>query len=158
MKTIETHKLGEHAYAVALPGVILAFDPAGDPLHQLSALISANPGVPVVVLCTRYDSQVFSQAETTDRTFVFSAADISRTDVPEGASVSWVSPGDILPVLPGDVSVTALGSGFLVEKLGTDTRVIFSPVASDAVGIDLPMTVAILPEGTAIKATTNILY
>ncbi len=127
MKTIETTSLGAKGYAVTLPGVILAFDPADDPEFRLSGLISSHPGMPVVILCTSYDSAVFSQAENTNRTFVFSAADIPEADVPAGAPVSWVSPGDILPDLPADVSVTGTADGFTVQKLGSDLTVNYSP-------------------------------
>ncbi|MDE5959641.1 MAG: hypothetical protein K2G59_05730, partial [Muribaculaceae bacterium] len=61
MKTIELSRLGaSHAHAVALPGVILAFDPADDPDFRLSARRSARPGVPVGILCTRFDQNGFS--------------------------------------------------------------------------------------------------
>lgn len=144
--------LGNGGYAVTLPGVILAFDPADDADFKLSGLISANPGMPVVILCTRYDSAVFSQAETTDRTFVFSQADIKRSDVPAGSPVSWLSPGDVLPDLPGDVEVTAVGSGFLIYKTDDSASVFFSPRKADAVEIVEPVTIAIVPENTDVKA------
>lgn len=156
MKKIETVKLGERSFAVVLPGVILAFDPGNDPDFRLSGQISAHPGMPVVILCTKFDPSVFSQAETTNRTFVLSAADVPAADVPQGYPISWVSPGDILPALPGDVSVTAVGSGFMVEKMGSHIRVFFSPDAADAVTVGNPVDVAIVPPGTAILADETI--
>lgn len=152
MKTIETIQLGARSYAVVLPGVILAFDPGDDADFKLSRQISSHPGMPVVILCTKYDPAVFSQAETTNRTFVFSAADIPVAEVPAGAPVSWVSPGDLLPALPGDVSVTAVGSGFMVEKFGSHIKVFFSPEAADAQPITDTVAVAIVPPGTIISA------
>lgn len=159
MKTIETTRLGaDHSHAVALPGVILAFDPANDPDFRLSAMISARPGVAVVFLCTHFDSSVFSLADNTNRTYVFAAADIPVADVPQGAPVSWVAPGDILPFLPGDVSVTAVGSGFLIEKLGEHLRVFFSSRATDAADVHGPVDVAIAPPDAIIASGLRIDY
>lgn len=129
MKTTELSSLSSstvRTYAVTLPGVILAFDPADDPSHQLSGLISANPGMPVVILCTKFDQRVFSLAENTNRTFVLSLAYTSAADVPAGAPVSMVAPGDMLPALPGDVSVVGTATGFSVTKCGTGERVCYS--------------------------------
>lgn len=153
MKTIELSRLGaSHAHAVALPGVILAFDPADDPDFRLSAMISARPGVPVVILCTRFDQNVFSLADNTNRTYIFAAADIPAGDVPAGDPVSWLAPGDFIPMIPGGVSVTAIGSGFLVEKLGSHIKVLFSPRADDAETIKNNVDVAIVPPDTIISA------
>lgn len=154
MKTIELTRLGAaHSHAVVLPGVILAFNPSDDPDFRLSALISSHPGMPVVILCTHYDRNVFSLADNTNRTYILTTADISAGSVPADAPVSLVAPGDILPMLPGDVSVTAVGSGFLVEKLGSHIRVFYSPDAADTETIRSAVDVAIVPPEAAICAS-----
>ena len=62
-----------------------------------------------------------------------SGVDISPGGSPAGDPICWLAPGDFIPMIPGGVSVTAIGTGFLVEKLGSHIKVLFSPRADDAI-------------------------
>lgn len=108
--------------AVIFPSGLVVFNFADDDDGKLSQIVSSNPGMPVVFLSTRFNRDVFSQAEGRNRTFVMSAKYIDRNDVDPTYPAQWLSEGDTIPDVPGNVSVTATDRGFIVETLSPDPQ------------------------------------
>jgi len=126
MKTIDITYLDHSGFAVVMPGAILVFDYYRDPSRALSALLMNHPDLPVTFFVSHshhdhFNPAIFSLAETRQRTFILSDDIKGSTMMPDGNFVSWVSPGSILPDLPGGITVTAFGStdrgvSFLIES------------------------------------------
>lgn len=91
---------------------IIVFNFDGDEDGTLARLVSAHPGLPVIFLSTRFNRDVFSQAEGRNRLFIFSTAAIDPATVDPTYPAQWLSPGDLLPALPGNLTVAATPAGF----------------------------------------------
>ena len=125
MKSVEITYLDHSGFAIALPGAILVFDYYRDPQRALADVLMSHPDLPVIFLVSHhhqdhFNPDIFSLAETRQRTYILSD-DISCAAMPDGNPVSRISPGGILPDLPGGITVTAFGStdegvSFLVES------------------------------------------
>lgn len=126
MKAIDITYLYHSGFAVAMPGAILVFDYYRDPARALPALLMKHPDLPVTFFVSHghpdhFNPEIFSLAETRQRTFILSDDIKGSTTMPDGNFVSWVSPGSILPDLPGGITATVFGStdrgvSFLVDS------------------------------------------
>lgn len=105
---------------VEFPGAIVVYNFAGADNAELSQVVSAHPGEAVVFVATKFDRTVFSQAENTRRTFIFMRGAVDEASVDPTYPAQWVSPGDFIPAVPGNVSVEATESGFIVTSLTSD--------------------------------------
>lgn len=114
--------LGGSGRAIVFPSAILVFNFDNDDDARLSQILSAHPGMPVVFLGTKFNREVFSQAEGRNRTFVFATKFVNRDEVDPVYPAMWLSDGDILPDLPGNVSVTGTDRGFRVDTLAPDAE------------------------------------
>lgn len=99
------------------PSSIVVFNFTHDFADRLAQTVSAHPGMPVLFLNTIFDRSVFSQAENTLRTFIFSRDHISSDAVDSTYPAQWISGGDIIPALPGNIQVAATPTGFTVTSL-----------------------------------------
>lgn len=95
-----------------LPTAIAVFNFDIAQEDSLAGLVSSHPGLPVIFLSTRLNRDVFSQAEGRNRVFIFSTATIDPAEVDSTYPAQWLSPGDLLPALPGNLTVAATPSGF----------------------------------------------
>jgi len=102
------------------PSGIVVYNYAADDDGRLSQAISANPGMPVVFLSTKFNRDVFSQAEGRNRTFIFLRGAVDPESVDPTFPAQWLSAGDTLPGLPGNLSVTASDGGFRVRTTAPD--------------------------------------
>lgn len=120
-------KLHGDGVAKIFPDGIVVYNFDDDDDGKLSQIISSNPGKPVVFLSTKFNRNVFSQAEGHNRAFIFLRDAIDPAGVDPEYPAQWVSDGDCLPGLPGNLNVTATAGGFLVETLSPSTpqQVIF---------------------------------
>lgn len=105
---------------VEFPGAIVVYNFSGADDAELSQIVSAHPGEATVFVATEFDRTVFSQAENTTRTFIFMRGAIDEASVDPTYPAQWVSPGDFIPAVPGNVSVEATDSGFIVTSLISD--------------------------------------
>lgn len=112
--------LSSGAQAEVLPSSIVVFNFASDDDGKLAQLVSANPGMPVAFLATRFNREVFSQAEGRNRTFVFNSKFVDPADVDPVYPAQFLGEGDMLPALPGNLTVTATDRGFRVDTLPPD--------------------------------------
>lgn len=112
--------IGATGRAVIFPSAILVFNFDGDDEGKLSQIVSAHPGMPVIFLATKFHREVFSQAEGRNRSFIFATKYVNRDDVDPVYPAQWLSEGDVLPALPGNVSVTATDRGFRVDTIDPD--------------------------------------
>ena len=64
MTTIKTIPVSDRAWAVTLPGAVLAFNVDSDPDGRLSEVLSANPGMPAAFFNLTVCDEIFSMAET----------------------------------------------------------------------------------------------
>lgn len=119
---MENSRIKLHGDGVAriFPGGIVVFNFDNDDDGTLSQILSSKPGMPVVFLSTEFNRNVFSQAESRNRAFIFSRDAIDPASVDPEYPVQWVSDGDYLPGLPGNLSVTATADGFRVQTLSPD--------------------------------------
>lgn len=125
MKTVEITYLDHSGFALAIPGAVLVFDYYRDPQRALPQLLMKHPDLPVTFFVSHhhqdhFNPEIFSLAETRQRTYIISD-DTDGFAMPEGHLINRVSPGSILPDLPGGITVTAFGStdegvSFLVES------------------------------------------
>lgn len=102
------------------PSAIAVYNFASDDDGKLSRIISANPGMPIVFLSTKFNRNVFSQAEGHNRTFIFYAGTIDRSNVDPTYPADWISDGDFLPGVPGNLSIEATDGGFRIRTLPPD--------------------------------------
>lgn len=108
------------AQAEVFPSALVVFNFNSDADGQLSQLVSSHPGMPVTFVSTRYNRNVFSQAEGRQRSFVLSSKFVDKEDVDPEYPVMWLDEGDTIPALPGNIDVTATDRGFRVETLPPD--------------------------------------
>lgn len=115
-------ELGNGGKAAVMPSAIVVYNFESDDAGRLSQLVSAAPGVPVIFLGTKFVPAVFSQAENRNRAFVLSTGFVDKTEVDPVYPVQWLSPGNMFPMMPGNVSVTATDRGFIVETVAPDPQ------------------------------------
>lgn len=108
------------AKAAIFPSAIVVYNYAEGGDAELSQIVSAHPGQAVVFVSTKFDPSVFSQAENTTRTFIFLRSDGLAAKVDPTYPAQWVSPGDFIPALPGNVCVEASDTGFTVSSVAPD--------------------------------------
>lgn len=112
--------LGGDGIAAVFPSGVVVFNFENDDEGKLSQLLSAAPIKPVTFLATRFTPQVFSQAETRNRTFIFSEKFIDRNGVSAEYPVQWLAEGNLIPMVPGNFQITATSTGFEVETVDPD--------------------------------------
>lgn len=117
---IKTVNLPGGAQAAIFPSAIVVYNYADGGESELSQIISAHPGQAVIFVATRFDKAVFSQAENTMRTFIFLDADGLKASVDPTYPAQWVTPGDFIPALPGNISIEATPAGFIVSSIAPD--------------------------------------
>lgn len=105
---------------VVFPGAIVVYNFSSADAAELSQVVSANPGAATVFVATKFDCTVFSQAENTTRTFIFMRGAVDESAVDPTYPAQWVSAGDFIPAVPGNVSVEATATGFKVTSLSAD--------------------------------------
>lgn len=111
MEQITITYLGERGYIATTPTSIAVIDYSSDPSQSLQRILMAHPGVPVTFLISGpgrniFPSDIFSMAETRLRTFIV-ATTVARTAIDPEMPVSWIEPDNIMPGVPGDISVAA---------------------------------------------------
>ena len=99
------------------PEAIAIFNFSAADADAVAAILTANPVKSVTFLATKFDRAVFSQAETRNRSFVFAEKFIPRSGVDPDYPVQWLAEGDLIPMLPGDIEVTATATGFTVNNV-----------------------------------------
>ena len=116
---METIRLNSNAEVRIFPDAIVVFNfsDGDDADGKLAQIVSANPVMPVVFINTEFSASVFSQAETRNRAFIFDRTKINPAGVSPELPAQWVSEGDFLPGLPGNISVEAADGGFRVTSL-----------------------------------------
>lgn len=119
MPTIKTLPSGAKYAEFPSATVVYNFSAPADEA-PLAQLLEHRPGVPVAFLATRFDPKVFSQAENTTRTFIFQRGPVDPAQVPAYYPAQWLSPGDIIPAIPGNLSIQATASGFAIDTLPPD--------------------------------------
>lgn len=102
------------------PSAVIVYNFTAELEAKLSQSLSAHPGEPVLFLSTVYNPEVFSQAENHNRTFVFSRKFINPAEVFPEYPAQWLSEGDFIPQLPGNLRVTATDRGFTVRTIPPD--------------------------------------
>lgn len=115
-------QLDKGGRAAIFPSGLVVFNFADDDDGRLSQVVSSHPGMPVVFLSTEFHPEVFSQAEGRNRTFVLASKFIEHDSVDPEYPAQWLSEGDTIPNLPGNVSVTATDRGFRVDTLQPDPQ------------------------------------
>lgn len=99
------------------PEAIVIFNFSEPDADAVAEVLTANPVKPVTFLSTKFDRTVFSQGETRNRSFVFAEKFIPRSSVAPVYPVQWLAEGDLIPMLPGDIEVTATATGFTVNDV-----------------------------------------
>ena len=99
------------------PEAIAIFNFSEADADAVAEVLTANPVKPVTFLATKFDRTVFSQGETRNRSFVFSEKFIPRSSGAPVYPVQWLAEGDLIPMLPGDIEVTATATGFTVNDV-----------------------------------------
>ncbi len=119
---METIKLNSGAKVALFPGAIVVynFSSGDDADGKLSQILSANPGKAVLFISTKYDREIFDQAETRNRTFILSRSTIDPATVDPELPAQWISVGNMLPGLPGNLQLEASDAGFRVTSLPPD--------------------------------------
>lgn len=116
-------KLNSGARVKLFPSAIVVynFSSGDDADGKLAQILSAHPGEAVVFISNKYTPTVFDQAETRNRTFIFDRTSINPAEVDTEYPAQWVSEGDIIPGLPGNISLESLAGGaFRVTSLAPD--------------------------------------
>lgn len=103
--------------AAVFPEAIVIFNFSEADADAVAEVLTANPVKPVTFLATKFDRTVFSQGETRNRSFVFAEKFIPRTSVDSVYPVQWLAEGDLIPMLPGNIEVTATATGFTVNDV-----------------------------------------
>ncbi len=104
------------------PSAVVVFNFADGDDASLSQVLSANPGKPVLFISKKYDKAIFSQAEGRTRTFILASGFIDRKSVDPEYPAQWLDAGDMIPGVPGNLSVSAAENGFWVNSLPPDAQ------------------------------------
>lgn len=121
---METIKLNSGAKVAIFPSAIVVYNfcSGDDADGKLAQILSAHPGETVLFISTKYDREVFDQAETRNRTFILSRSTIDPATVDPELPAQWVSIGNMLPGLPGNLELETSDAGFRVTSLPPDPR------------------------------------
>lgn len=114
---MDTIRLNVDAEVRIFPDAIVVYNFTDGADSELAQVLSAHPGVPVVFISTKFSRSVFNQAETRNRAFIFDRATIDPATVNPEYPAHWVSDGDFLPGLPGNLCIEAVDGGFRVTSL-----------------------------------------
>lgn len=112
---IDITYLDNSGFIADTPTAILVFDYYKDPAHSLEKTLKKNPnkGVIFFVSHSHYDHfnpDIFNLAQNHQRQFVISNEVQLQRSRHDDAPIAWVSPGDNLESLIGNIKVTAFGS------------------------------------------------
>lgn len=112
--TIKVVYIDHSGFALLTPTAILVFDYYRDPAHALRHLLDENRHLPVLFMVSHrhtdhYNPEIFHLAQNHQRVYILSN-DIDSKTVPDDLAVAWVSPGDTVDNLAGDIKVQAYGS------------------------------------------------
>lgn len=99
---------------------IVIYDFADGDQAEVSQIVSAHPGQAVAFLSTTFTPTVFSQAENTQRTFVFLRGAVDESEVDPAFPAQWLSPGDFIPAIPGNISVEATQTALKAHECTPD--------------------------------------
>lgn len=115
-------KLNSGAKVKLFPSAIVVynFSDGDDADGKLAQVISSHPGEAVVFINTRFSRSVFDQAETRNRAFILDRTKIDPATVDPELPAQWVSEGDFLPGLPGNLSLEADSTGIRVTSIPPD--------------------------------------
>lgn len=119
---METLKSGAKVQIFPSAIVVYNFSDGDDADGKLAQIVSAHPGTAVVFISTKFARSVFSQAENRNRAFIFDRSKIDPATVDPVYPAQWVSDGDMLPGLPGNLSLVATDGGFRVTSLPPDDK------------------------------------
>ncbi|MCM1310505.1 MAG: hypothetical protein NC301_05700 [Bacteroides sp.] len=121
---MESIKLNSGAKVKLFPSAIVVynFSDGDDADGKLAQILSSHPGESVVFINTKYSPEVFEQAETRNRAFIFDRTKINPDCVDPEFPAQWVSEGDFLPGLPGNLSLEASAEGLRVTSLPPDAH------------------------------------
>lgn len=94
---------------------IMVFDYTTDPTQSLPRILMGHSGLPVTFLISGpgkvpFPTAIFGMAETRVRTFIVSTT-IARAAIDPELPVSWMEPGNVMPGVPGDISVASIDNG-----------------------------------------------
>lgn len=113
----------EHGGRISIfPSGIVVFNFAAGDEAVLAKVLSDNPGKPVVFISKKFDKTIFSQAEGRMRTFILSSKFIERKSVDPEYPAQWLDADDVIPAVPGNLSVSATDDGFLVNSLPPEPK------------------------------------
>ncbi len=103
--------------AVVFPEEVVVFNFSEGDEVALGKLLTEYTVVPVTFLATKFDPEVFSQAETRNRSFIFAEKFIPRSSVSPEYPVQWLADGDIIPMDAGGLEVVATSTSFQVKDV-----------------------------------------
>ncbi len=106
--------LDHSGFAVVTPSAILVFDYYRDPAHALKKVLHEYPSLPVIFLVSHhhedhFNRDIFDLAQDHKRTYVLSNDIVSKV-THDDIAIAWMSAGDTVENLPGDITVKAYGS------------------------------------------------
>lgn len=106
--------LDHSGFAVTTPTAILVFDYYKDPANALDKVLDAAKNLPVIFFVSHhhrdhFNRDIFNMAQNHKRVYVLSN-DIDSKLTHDNIAIAWMSPGDIVEQLPGNVKVEAFGS------------------------------------------------
>lgn len=106
--------LDNSGFIVEYPDVILVFDYYRDPAHAVVKTLEKNPGKPVVFFVTHnhpdhFNTDIFNLGQSHKRLYVLSN-DIPTREIHDDMPIDWMSAGDTIENLPGNIKVQAYGS------------------------------------------------
>lgn len=106
--------LDHSGFAVVTPTAILVFDYYKDPAHALKKILHEYQSLPVIFLVSHhhydhFNRDIFDLAQDHKRTYVLSN-DINSKVTHDDIAIAWMSAGDTVENLPGNITVKAYGS------------------------------------------------
>ena len=112
---IKVTYLDHSGFILSTPEAYLVFDYYKDPNHDLERVIADNKSLPVIFLVTHhhpdhFNTSIFELCQNRTHAYVLSNDIFSMIVPKKGISVAWMSAGDIIDSLPGDITVKAYGS------------------------------------------------
>lgn len=111
---IKTTYLNHSGFAITTPTAILVFDYYNDPANALHRVLDDNKSLPVIFFVSHhhydhFNRDIFNLAQNHERVYVLSN-DIRSKVTHDNVAIAWMSPGDTVDRLPGDITVKAYGS------------------------------------------------
>ena len=106
--------LDHSGFVIERPEVVLVMDYYKDPTKSLDKILRDNPAKPVVFFVSHhhpdhFNTDIFNLGQSHKRQYVLSN-DIYSKIVHDDMPVAWMSPGDTVENLLGDITVNAFGS------------------------------------------------